>query len=268
MPFHVRGDVEKDLDRLEAMDIIEKVDGPTLWVGPIVVVQQKSGGVCVCVDMREANRAIKREKHPMPTLDDLILDLNGSTVFRKLDMKNVYHQLELDEPSRYITTFTTHAGLRRYKRLLLGGNAASPRSFTTILASGISHDIIVRGKTQAEHVQKKLSEKGARLQKEKCIFSVTEVTAYFSPAEPSKILVDASQVGLGAILTQKGNGISYASRALTPTGQRYSQTEKEMLAVVYGVEHFHLYLFGARFTVVTDHKLLLGMINSQKPATA
>ena len=50
----------------------------------------------------------------MPTLDDLISDLNGSTVFSKLDLSNAYHPLELDEASRQVTTFTTHAGIRRY----------------------------------------------------------------------------------------------------------------------------------------------------------
>ena len=72
--------------------------------------------------MREPNRAIGREKHPMPTLDDLIADLNGAKVLSKLDMTQAYHQLEIDEDSRQITTFATHVGLFRYKRLL---NAAS-----------------------------------------------------------------------------------------------------------------------------------------------
>ena len=60
------------------------------------MVPKKTGGVRVCADMREANMAIKREKHPMPTIDDLIFDLNESKVFSKLDLTNAYHQLELD----------------------------------------------------------------------------------------------------------------------------------------------------------------------------
>ena len=104
--------------------MIEKVTGPTPWISPVVVVPKKNKGVRVCVDMREANKAIGREKHPTPTVDDLIADLKNSTVFSKLDLTNAYHQLELEESSRYITTFSTHAGLRRYKRLLFGVNAA------------------------------------------------------------------------------------------------------------------------------------------------
>jgi hypothetical protein len=97
----------------------------------------------------------------------------------------------------------------------------------------------------------------------------TTVMAYFDPNKSTRVIVDASPVGLAALLTQNNKIVSYASRALTSVEQRYSQTEREMLAVVYGVEHFHLYLFGSpSFTMVTDHQPLLGIMKSQKPATA
>ena len=86
---------------------------------------------------------------------------------------------------------------------------------------------------------------------------------YFDTKNDSELIVDASPVGLSAILTQKPPGenapskiIAYASRALTQTEQRYCQTEKEALAIVWGIEHFHLYLHGAPFTLYTDHKAL------------
>jgi len=117
IPFHVREDVEKELERLEKLDIIEKVEGPTPWVSRIFIVPKKSGEVRICVDMREANKAIKSEKHLMPTIDDLIVDLNGATHFSTLDLSSGYHQLELAPESRFVTTFSTHFGLRGYKRL-------------------------------------------------------------------------------------------------------------------------------------------------------
>ena len=75
--------------------------------------------------MRQPNKAIQRERHSMPTLDELIHDLNGATMFSKLDLRAGYHQLELNAESRYITTFSTHVGLFRYKRLNFGINSAS-----------------------------------------------------------------------------------------------------------------------------------------------
>lgn len=95
----------------------------------------------------------------------------------------------------------------------------------------------------------------------------SSVMSYFNPSWQTEILVDGSPVGLGAILTQKSpNGretkiISYASRALTPVEQRYSQIEREALAVVYGCEKFHIYVYGQEFHILTDHKPLISMFN-------
>ena len=372
IPFHTRKDVETEIKRLEDLDVIEPVSGPTPWISPIVIVPKKSNNVRICIDMREANKAITREKHPMPTVEDLMADLNSSVVFSKLDLSNAYHQLELEEDSRYITTFSTHMGLWRYKRLLFGVNAASEifqKRIADLLsdipgAKNISDDIIVHGKSQADHdhalklTLDRLSSSGAKLNKDKCIFSVNKITffghvfsnagvsadpekvksivgqsppqnsaeirsflgmtqyvaryiphyatlteplrrltrqdvpwrwsrdeqnsfdnlksalssshvmVYFDPHKHTEVLVDASPVGVSAILTQEGKVVCYASRALTDVEQRYSQTDREMLAVVYGVEHYHLYLFASEFRVITDHKPLLGIVNSQKPASA
>ena len=76
-----------------------------------------------------------------------------------------------------------------------------------------------------------------------------------------EILVDASPVGLAAILVQRDdkpqNVISYANRALTPVEQRYSQTEHEALSAVWGCERFHIYIYGKPVTVYSDHKPLV-----------
>ena len=86
------------------------------------------------------------------------------------------------------------------------------------------------------------------------------VMAHYDPAAPTQLRVDASPVGLGAILTQTQHGVvrpvAYASRTLTPVKRRYSQTEREALAVVWGCEKFHLYLFGTQFNLLTNHKPL------------
>ena len=79
------------------------------------------------------------------------------------------------------------------------------------------------------------------------------VLAYFDKDMPTLVIAAASPVGLGAVLVQEKNGeshgICYASRSLSQVECRYSQTEKEALALVWACERFHLYLYGQFDTV-------------------
>ena len=88
IPFHLRNKVAAELKRLEESDIIEDATGPTPWVSPIVAAPKPKNPneVRVCVDMRLPNQAIRRERHPSPTVDDIIHSLNGAQKFSKLDL--------------------------------------------------------------------------------------------------------------------------------------------------------------------------------------
>ena len=82
------------------------------------------------------------------------------------------------------------------------------------------------------------------------------VLVYFDDDKDLELQVDSSQDGLGAVLMQDGKPIEFASRALTETEQRWAQIEKEMLAIVYGLERFDQYTYGRKVYVTTDHKPL------------
>ncbi|KAK3752456.1 hypothetical protein QZH41_007498 [Actinostola sp. cb2023] len=139
--------------------------------------------------MRAANEAIERERHPVPTVEDLIVDLNGSTVFSKIDLNQGYHQLELDADSRNITTFATHLGLFRYKRLSFGINSAAEIFQKAIEeavqgiegARNISDDIIVFDKQQDDHdnalraVLQRMRDNNLTANPDKCLFSQSSI---------------------------------------------------------------------------------------------
>ena len=131
IPFHLRSKLEAKLDELEALDVIEKVNEPTKWLSPAVCVPKGNGDIRLCIDMRLANRAVARERFPIPTVEEVIQDLNRSTVFSKLDLKMGYFQIELAEDGRSITTFGTHKGPYRYKRLIIGISCA-PENFVNV----------------------------------------------------------------------------------------------------------------------------------------
>ena len=154
-PFSLCDKVKEKVKELVAMDIIEPAEGPTPWVSSVVVVPKQNDEICLCVDMRRANEAIIREHYPIPTVDEVLQNLNQSTVFSKLDLRWGYHQLELHPDSRRITTFTTHCGLYRYERLKFSSRSVPACHPTTLQGcegiANISDDIIVHGKNNEEH---------------------------------------------------------------------------------------------------------------------
>lgn len=178
--------MDTELDHLLEADVIEVAHGPTPWTSPIVVVPKQDGNVRLCVDMRRANEAIIRERHPIPTVDEVVAELSNSKHFSKLDLRKGYHQIELHEESRPITTFVTHKGLFRYKRLMFGISSA-PEMYQHIIqqvlqgcqgATNISDDTIVHGLTRKElddrlhAVLKRLTERGLTINAEKCQFDM------------------------------------------------------------------------------------------------
>ena len=126
IPFAKRPQLEKIPDELESEDTVEKVACPTDWVSNLVLTPKADPKeLRMNIDMTTVNPGIKRTRHAIPTTDELKYKLNGSQHFTKLDMKQGYMQFELHEDSRHLSTFYTHQGLRRAKRLMFGINAAA-----------------------------------------------------------------------------------------------------------------------------------------------
>ena len=97
--------------------------------------------------------------------------------------------------------------------------------------------------------------------------------AYYNPRQETQLTVNASPYGLGAILSNIDKhgavrNVAYGSRSLTATEQRYSQTEREALALVWGCERFHMYLIGTKFQLFTDHKALEILFSPNSHPTA
>ncbi|KFD64609.1 hypothetical protein M514_23211 [Trichuris suis] len=106
-------------------------------------------------------------------------------------------------------------------------------------------------------------------QKVKQLLSDGSFLIGFDAMIPIILTCDASQYGIGAVLahlTREGREapVAFHSRTMTPTERTYAEVDCEALAVISAVKRFHDYLYGHRFTIVTDHKPLLGLLAPSK----
>ena len=86
---------------MEKDGLIEKVDTPEGWISNITVTPKPNGDIRICLDAREINKVIINEKFPIPTLDSLIDEMADSKIFSKIDLREAYTQIELDDQSRH-----------------------------------------------------------------------------------------------------------------------------------------------------------------------
>ncbi|XP_055632846.1 uncharacterized protein K02A2.6-like [Toxorhynchites rutilus septentrionalis] len=181
--------VDKELDRLESLQIISPVDYSE-WAVPIVVVRKASGNVRICGDYSTGlNDRLQSHQYPLPLPQDVISKLSNCTVFSQIDLSDAFLQMEVEESCRQLLTINTHRGLYQYNRLPPGVKAA-PLAFQqlmdTMLAglpctAGYLDDVVVGGKDTNEHqrnlhaVLQRIEEFGFTIRPEKCSFGQQQI---------------------------------------------------------------------------------------------
>lgn len=178
--------------------IIERASGKITWLSPMHVVPKcdpvtkEVVGVRITSNNKALNKAIKLEKRFMPSIKTLTHELNGMSVFSKIDLRDAFNQILIADGSRQLTAFTTPWGVFRYCRLNMGLAIAS-EIFQNILSDILIHiphhklatdDIIVYGKDVEEcerftiMVLEALSQVDATLSEDKCEFMKSEISFF------------------------------------------------------------------------------------------
>ena len=169
------------------------------------------------------------------------------------DRKKVQAILDLEAPSN-ATEVRGMLGMANYCSRFIKGYATMTQPLSELTPKDTPWQWTERHRQAVEQVKKALAN--------------APVIAYYDPEAGTEINVDASPVGLRAILAQTNPStgskgvVAYTSRSLTEVEQHYSQTEREALAVVWGCEYCHLYIYGKPISVNTDHKPLLAIYNN------
>eukprot|EP00117_Sycon_ciliatum_P048077 scpid59649/ scgid0554/ Retrovirus-related Pol polyprotein from transposon 17.6; Protease; Reverse transcriptase; Endonuclease len=177
------------LRRMEDAGVIRPVSEPTDWCAGMVVVPKPNGSVRICGDFTRLNKAVKRERHILPTTDHLLARLGDAKVFSKLDANSGFHQIPLAPESQLLTTFITPIGRFCYTRLPFGISSA-PEYFQKQMSDLLSDlpgnicmmdDVLTFGSTLEEEVDNlrpalaRLQSAGVTLNSEKCQFHATSI---------------------------------------------------------------------------------------------
>ena len=190
VPIPPQERVKKELQRMKDLDVIEDITEPTDWVSPMVSVVKKNGDIRICVDLKKLNKAVQRERYVIPSFEEIVHKLKGSTIFSKLDAQSGFCQIPLDPETAKLTTFITPFGRYFMKRLPFGIRSA-PEIFMRIVSAileGIDEvvcyfdDILCQSKSPEDHekllelVHKRLKEASLQLNTAKCEYKKSEIT--------------------------------------------------------------------------------------------
>ena len=219
-----RGIEKAEIGRMLQEGVIEPASSE--WASPVVLVPKKDGTLRFCVDYRRLNKLTRRDSYPIPRMDECIDSLGDATVFTTLDCNSGYWQVEVDEPDRDKTTFTSHMGLFRFIRMPFGLKNA-PATFQRAVDIVLSRvkwqyalvyldDVIIYSKTLREHfthlrtILDLLQEAGVSLKLPKCHFFQASVDYLGHVIRPGKLEVS----------TRTCDAIKRAKPPTTQTGIR------------------------------------------------
>nr|GFB55293.1 retrovirus-related Pol polyprotein from transposon 17.6 [Tanacetum cinerariifolium] len=209
----------------------------------------------MCLDYRELNKLTVKNRYTLPRIDDLFDQLQGSSVYSKIDLRSGYHQLRVREEDVPKTAFRTRYGHYEFQVM--------PFGLTNALADEKEHE---------EHLKailELLKKEELYAKFSKCEFWIPKVQflGHVIDSQGSEdfiVYCDASNKGLGAVLMQREKVISYASCQLEIHEKNYTTHDSELGAVVFALKIWRHYLYGTNCTVFTDHKSLQHILDQKE----
>ncbi|KAL0540204.1 hypothetical protein IC582_024437 [Cucumis melo] len=131
------------------------------WGAPVLFVKKKDGSMRLCIDYRELNKVTVKNRYPLPRIDDLFDQLQGVTVFSKIDLRSGYHQLRIKDEDVPKTAFRSRYGHYEFIVMSFGLTNAPAvfmdlmnrvfREFLDTFVIVFIDDILIYSKTEAEH---------------------------------------------------------------------------------------------------------------------
>nr|GEX59738.1 putative reverse transcriptase domain-containing protein [Tanacetum cinerariifolium] len=219
------------------------------WGALVLFVKKKDGSFRMCIDYRELNKLTGKNRYPLPRIDDLFNQLQGSSIYSKIDMRSGYHQLRVREEDILKTALKTR--YRHYEfQVMPFGLTNTPAVFIDLM--NLVLPVIIEDSLRDS-------------QRSPEIMQCTDFgLALPEGSEDFVVYCDASIKGLGVVLMQREKVIAYASRQLNVHEKNYTTHDLELGAVVFALKIWRHYLYRTKCTVFTDHKSLQHILNQKE----
>ena len=120
VPVALKEKLKNELDRLTQRKVISPIQEPTDWVSSMIAAKKPDGNIRLCIDPHYLNLALKRSHYPLPVIEEILPELSKAKVFSKVDLKEGFLQVELDEETSKLTVFQTLWGRYRFHRMPFG----------------------------------------------------------------------------------------------------------------------------------------------------
>ncbi|GKE42950.1 putative reverse transcriptase domain-containing protein, partial [Tanacetum coccineum] len=227
----------------------------TVSIGTVRNEGIKDGSFRMCIDYRELNKLTVKNRYPLPRIDDLFDQLQGSNIYSKIDLRLGYHQLRVREQDIPKTAFRTRYGHYEFQVM--------PFGLTNAPADKKEHE---------EHLKailELLKKEKLYAKFSKCEFWILKVQFLGhvidsrEGSEDFVVYYDASHKGLGVVLMQREKVIAYASRQLKIHEKNYTTHDLELGSIVFALKIWRHYLYGTKCTVFTDHKILQHILDQK-----
>ncbi|GJW02070.1 putative reverse transcriptase domain-containing protein [Tanacetum coccineum] len=258
-------ELAKQLQELSDKGFIRPSSSP--WGAPVLFVKKKDGSFRMCIDYRELNKLTVKNRYPLPRIDDLFDQLQGSSVYSKIDLRSDYHQLRVRGEDIPNTAFRTHCGHYEFQVMPFGLTNA--------------HAVFMDLMNRVQFLGHISDSKGIHVDPA----NIESIKDWASPKSPTEIRQFLGLAGYYRrsekslfyyAMLLKGIGCrTYAKmRRYSPTASRttkefteknYTTHDLELGVVVFALKMWRHYLYGTRCTVFTDHKNALSRKERPKP---
>nr|GFA11486.1 putative reverse transcriptase domain-containing protein [Tanacetum cinerariifolium] len=275
--------LSEQLQELSEKGFIRPSSSP--WGAPVLFVKKKDGSFRMCIDYRELNKLIVKNRYPLPRIDDLSDQLQGSSVYSKVDLRSEeklyakFSKCEFWIPKvqfldHVIDSRGIHVDPAKIESIKDWASSKTPTEIRQFLGLVGYYRRFIEGFSKIAKSMTKLTQKGIKFdwgEKEENGFLLIKQKLCSAPIlalpERSKdfmVYCDASHKGLGAVLMQREKVIAYGSRQLKVHEQNYTTHDLELGSVVFALKIWRHYLYGTKCTVFTDHKSLQHILDQKE----